>query len=710
MRLRLLVGLLLLAAAPLLAQTPAAKPADPLSAQLDRIFNQNAYDEKTFGPFQWLDGGKAYTTVEPSAATAGGKDIVRYDAATGTRRVLVSASSLVPAAGGKPLAIDGYAWSKDGKKLLLFTNTKKVWRQNTRGDYWVLDLASGRLRQVGADKPASTLMFAKFSPDGGRVAYVQGNDLWVEDLVSGKVTRLTSDGGPTTINGTADWVYEEEFDIRDGFRWSPDGQDIAFWHFDASGIGDFQLINDTDTLYPVVTHIPYPKVGTTNSAVKIGIVSAAGGTPRWVDLPGDPRNMYVARMEYVDFSGEIVIQQLNRLQNTNDVWLATPATGKARRMLHDEDRAWLDVVESWQWLPGQGAPLDQREARLAPRLRRAPRRHRLAPPDSRRLRHRVRRGSRRPERVPLLHRLARRTPTRRYLYRARLDGRGTPERVTPAGQAGTHAYKISPDGKYAVHTFSTIDRPPVTDLVQLPSHRTVRVLEDNKALAAAVAPLLTPATEFFQVDIGGGVTLDGWMIKPKNFDPSRKYPLLMYVYGEPAGVQVTDKWVGGPSHRMLFHRALADAGYVVALRRQPGHALAQGTRVAQDDLRRDRRPRDAGPDRGGQGPARRAPLPRSRARRVLGLERRRLDDAEPPLPLTRPLQGRHVGRAGPRPDALRHDLPGAVHGPAAGQRARATGRARPSTSPRDSRASSSSSTAPATTTSTTRARSGWSTA
>ena len=150
--------------------------------------------------------------------------------------------------------------------------------------------------------------------------------------------------------------------------------------------------------------------------------------------------------------------------------------------------------------------------------------------------------------------------TRRYLYKGRLDGQGTPARVTPAGQAGTHKYDVSPDARFAIHTFSTYDKPPVVDLVRLPSHQVVRVLEDNKALAAAVAPLTTPAVEFFQVDIGDGVRLDGWMLKPKNFDPSKKYPLLMYVYGEPAGAQVTDEWHGDG---MLFHRALADAGYVV---------------------------------------------------------------------------------------------------------------------------------------------------
>jgi dipeptidyl-peptidase 4 len=578
-RLRLLLGLCLLISSAALAQpapTPTPAPRDALSAQLDKIFNQEAYKEKTFGPFQWLENGKAYTTVEASTAAAGGKDtpngkdIVRYDSATGTRKVLVPAASLVPSAGAKPLEPEQYTWSADGKKLLVFTNTRKVWRKNTRGDYWVLDVASGKLQKLGADKPEATLMFAKFSPDGTRVAYVQANDLWVEDLASRKITRLTSDGNATTINGTSDWVYEEEFEVRDGFRWSPNGQDIAFWHFDATGIGEFSLINDTDTTYPVVTRLPYPTAGTTNSAVKIGIVSVAGGAaPRWVELPGDPRQMYVPRMEYVDFTGEVVLQQMNRLQNTNDVWLVDPATAKARKMLHDDDRAWLDVVESWQWLPnkellwiseGHGwrhayaAPRDGSNWRL------------LTPGDF---------DVETVEGVDAageyLYFIASPTdPTRRYLYRARVDGRGTPQRITPANQAGTHSYDISPDGRFAIHTVSTIDRPPVTDLVQLSAssataeHKTLRVLEDNKDLAAAVAPILQPATEFFRVDIGGGIELDGWMIKPKNFDPSKKYPLLMYVYGEPAGVEVTDKWRGDPGYRMLFHRAVADAGYIVA--------------------------------------------------------------------------------------------------------------------------------------------------
>ena len=264
-----------LAAAALVLAGVQAQEADRAAAlrvQIDRIFKDQAYAAPRFGPARWLPDGTAYAIVERPDG-AGGSEIARYDAVTGARTVLVSASRLVPAGTKEPLDIDDYAWSPDGRRLLIFTNTQKVWRDNTRGDYWVLELSSGALKQLGghtssakgAAKPA--LMFAKFSPDNTRVAYVRANDIYVEHLDDGKITALTHDGSETTINGTSDWVYEEELFVRDCFRWSPDGQRIAYWQFDTTGVGIFSLIDDTSELYPTITRIPYPKVGTTNSAV-----------------------------------------------------------------------------------------------------------------------------------------------------------------------------------------------------------------------------------------------------------------------------------------------------------------------------------------------------------------------------------------------------------------------------------------------------------
>ena len=225
-------------------------PAQTLAQQLNAIFNTHAYGSKSV-QLAWQNGGDNYTILEP-AASGKGTDIVAYDTASGKRSVPISAAQLVPAdrATG-PLNIEGYSWSADRKKLLIFTNSKKVWRQNTRGDYWVFDTAGsaqeGKLTKLGGDAPESTLMFATFSPDSSRVAYVRANNIYVEELATGKIAQLTSDGSADIINGTSDWVSEEELDLRNCFRWSPDSKSIAYWQFDQSGVGEYTLINDTES-------------------------------------------------------------------------------------------------------------------------------------------------------------------------------------------------------------------------------------------------------------------------------------------------------------------------------------------------------------------------------------------------------------------------------------------------------------------------------
>jgi len=540
-----------------LAQQP--ERARALDEQIGRIFQSPDYQAPRFGPARWLPDGAAYTIVERSSERDGASDIARYDATTGTRSVLISGSLLVPEGKKNALDIDDYAWSGDGQQLLIFTNTRRVWRNNTRGDYWILDLRSRRLRQVGSDAPESSLMFAKFSPDSTKVAYVRGHDIYVETVAGGPATKLTSDGSDTTINGTSDWVYEEELGLRDCFRWSPDSSRIAYWQFDTTGVGIFTLINNTDTLYPVTTRIPYPKAGTTNSAVRIGVLDVHTRATRWVKTPGDPRDDYLARLEWVDTT-TVAIQQLNRLQNRLDVLLADAHSGESRRVYRDESKTWVELPDSLAWV-------DDGRAFLLPSER-----------DGWQHLYRVTRTGDVPK--PLTDFAADATDivgvdgsrgwvyflaspdnaTQRYLYRARLDGTGTPDRVTPANQPGTHTYDAAPNAGFAFHTYSRFDQPPVMEVVELATHRSLRTLTDTAALKAQLAPVLKRPVEFFTVDVSEGVTLDGWMLKPPDLDPSRRYPVIVFVYGEPASQTVVDRWGGG---RMLFHRALADAGYVV---------------------------------------------------------------------------------------------------------------------------------------------------
>ena len=564
---RLFIALtIVLASQAAYAQSPA------VTDLLRRAFVGKEFAVQPFGPVRWIGKGEFYTVLAPSDKREGLNDIVRYETATSRREVLVSASQLIPPGGDKPLEIENYAFSEDLKSVLIFTNSRRVWRQNTRGDYWVLDRQANTLRRLGDGGPPGSLMFAKFSPDGSKVAYVRFNNIYVEDVHSGVATRLTFDGSEKIVNGTADWVYEEEFSLRDGFRWSPDGKRIAYWQFDTHDVENFALVYDTGApykittglpypefgVYPVVRQIPYPQPGTTNSSVRVGVVPALGGETRWMQVPGYPNNNYIARMEWAGDSDTLVLQHLNRLQNTNDVLLADARTGAVRTIHQDHDSAWVDVVDDVKWLRDGKEFLwvsEQDGWRHVYVISREGKQVRRVTPGAFDV---IEVIGIDPAEEWLYFTASPENATQRYLYRIRIDGKGTPERLTPANQPGTHSYQISPDLSWAFHTYSTFDTPPITELVQLPKHKQQRVVEDNAKLRSAVKSLVSLPTEFVRIDIGEGVTLDGWVMKPKDFDPSRKYPVLVYVYGEPAAQTVVDRW-----GEEVFHRALAQDGYVI---------------------------------------------------------------------------------------------------------------------------------------------------
>jgi len=536
-----------------------AQTADTTLLTLERIFSSREFTPELFGLARWLEDGSGYTTREASQNPRSGQDIVRYNPQTGAREILVAAQRLIPAGDSTALSIEDYGWSNDGKHLLIFTNSERVWRQNTRGDFWIVDLATWKLKKLGGEAEPSTLMFAKFSPDNRAVGYVRENNIYVEDLASGKITQLTHDGSRTIINGTFDWVYEEEFSLRDGFRWSPDSKSIAYWQLGASGVRDFLMINNTDSLYSFIIPVQYPKVGTTNSACRVGVMSAAGGDTRWFEVPGDPRNNYIARMDWAASSNEIVLQHLNRLQNKIEVMLGDSRTGKVRTVLTERDSAWVEVVDDLQWLDNgknftwvserdgwQHVYLVSRDGKQV----------RLITPEA----FDVASIQRIDEKAGWLYFIASpENPAQRFLYRTRLNGTGKAERLTPEQLDGTHRYQISHDAQWAFHSSSSFDVPGQTALVRLPKHEEVRVLAGNDKLRAKVKALKQMPSEFFRVNIGNGVLLDGWMIKPHNFDPSKKYPVLFHVYGEPAGQTVLDNW----SSYHLWHLMLTQQGYIV---------------------------------------------------------------------------------------------------------------------------------------------------
>ena len=542
--------------------TPANSGVDASLLSLDRIFTAGEFKEETVGLLRWSNRTADYFTLDPSPSGGEkGRDLVRNDPVTGKKEVLVRAEAFIPPGQTAPLAVEDFEFSPDESNLLIYTNSQRVWRRNTRGDYWVLNLASHKLRKLGGDAPSSTLMFAKFSPDGTRVAYVRENNLYVQELGEMRIAALTTDGSDTLINGTSDWVNEEELSIRDACRWSPDGRTIAFWQFDTTGVRRFYLLDNTKSNYPQIISFSYPKVGEKNSAARIGVVSADGGKVRWLDVPGDPREHYLPHMEWTPDGARLLLQQFNRLQNANRVMVADPASGTTRTVLTETDPAWLENENPVRWA-NKGRDF------LWLSERNGWRHAYLAGADGKRF-SRVTQGNFDVLQIEavddaggwLYYAASPENPTQRYLYRTRLGG-GTPERVTPAGQPGWHTYDFSPDAQWAVHTVSTFTKPPMVELIHLPDHKVVRVLVDNQRLRDKLAAIRQPSAEFLRVDIGDGVSLDAWCLKPPDFDPAKKYPLLFNVYGEPQGQSVRDAWP--PGQRGLWHWMLAQRGYLVA--------------------------------------------------------------------------------------------------------------------------------------------------
>ena len=524
---------------------------------LEKIYSQQEFQTKGFGPVRWLEDGSGYTTLEPSLSKEG-SDIIKYNPETNVRTILVDATSFVPKGTDKPLRVNDYFWSNDGEKLLIFTNTRRVWRYHTRGDFWVLHLKSGKLQQLGKLLKATMLQFAKFSNDSKKVAYVSEQNIYIEDLESEIITALTTDGKDNIINGTFDWVYEEELSLRDGFRWSPDSKRIAYWQMDTKGIGTFNMINNLDSIYPKLIPIPYPKVGTTNPASKIGVVNVDDTETTWIDIPGDPRNHYLARMDWAKSSEEIIVQQLNRKQNTNKVYFGNAKTGVSKLIHTEKVETWLDVYDDLTWL-NNGKYFTWRSDKTGwLHLYKVSRDGKEVIPITHGNFEIVNLLSINKKTGWIYYIAAPDTPTERYLFRSKLTGKGKPQRLSPLGQIGHHSYNISADGKYAIHTFSNANTPPQIQVVSLPDHKVLRVLEDNLELTTKLKNHKIPQKEFFRLKISNEMTFDGWMIKPLDFNASKKYPVLFHVYGEPAGSTVQNNY-----GRDLFNEFIAQQGYLV---------------------------------------------------------------------------------------------------------------------------------------------------
>ncbi len=511
---------------------------------------------------KWSDDGNSYYRLLNN-------EIVKYTLPDNKAIVLISKNSLTAAGSTRPLKISYYNVNESLGKVLLFTNTRKVWRLNTKGDYWVFDLKTGSLNQLGKNLPTSSLMFAKFSPDGKYAAYVSGNNIYMENLSTSQTKALTSDGSATLINGTFDWAYEEEFFCRDGFRWSSDSKSIAYWQIDASSIKKFYMINNTDSIYSQIIPIEYPVVGEKPSACRVGVVTISDGKTTWMKIPGDPSQNYIVRMDYIPSSGNLLIQQLNRKQNLSKLFISDISTGSPELIWQESDEAWVDINEgpnpysidytnSYTWLNDGKSILWTSEKDGW--------RHLYQVSLEGKTEKLVTRGDYDvisfkyfDQKSGNIYFMA--SPgnaTQKYLYQTNLKKPEKLELISPASLKGTHDYSISPTGKYASHSFSNYYTRPAREFLTMPDHKPLN--KDESIISRLDTLKVNSTTEFFRITTSDNVEMDGWMSKPQNFDPAKKYPVLFYVYTEPFGATVTDSW--GVDSNSIYSGDMTEDGYI----------------------------------------------------------------------------------------------------------------------------------------------------
>jgi len=510
---------------------------------LEDIFASNQLTPKTRRGVQWVPGEAAFTYLKEGG-------VYKHDIASGRETLLLAGKSLTLKAGGEPIAIDSYEWSSDRRHLLIASNMRQIWRHSTDGQYFIYELAARKLRPLsGIAGPQSN---AKFSPDGGKVGFVRGNNLFVLDLASGVETQLTTDGSDNIINGQFDWVYEEEFSIADGWRWSPDSKMIAYWRLDQTRVNAFPLESMTP-LYPTVFWLKYPKAGEPNALVQVGVITLESGQTKWMGL-GDETDIYIPRLQWTPDPRILSIQRLNRLQNKLDLLFADVNSGATRVVLSDTDPCWVDVQDDLTFL--------NKKEQFIWTSERSGYRHAYLYDYNGRLLYPLTSGeweisalSSFDETAGLIYFSGKKdSPIEENIYRASLDGKNL-ERISQ--RPGWHVSNFSPDMKYVIGAFSDAQTPTQTSLRQTDG-KLLRWLEKNENLLAAYN-LVAP--KFITVKTGDDATpLNAWIMKPANFDSTQNYPVIMFCYSGPGAQHVVNQWSG---RRYLWHQLMTEKGFII---------------------------------------------------------------------------------------------------------------------------------------------------
>ena len=479
------------------------------------------------------------------------------------------------------LEIESFSFSQSKNKILIFTQSVKVWRYNTRGDYWVYDFKKNEIQKLGRNMSSSSLMFAKFSPNERFVAYVSKEksesgirnsstsvNIYLESLDDRTIKKLTSSNGTKKlINGTFDWVYEEEFGCRDGFIFNEDGTRIAFWQIDANQVRDFYMINNTDSIYSYTIPVEYPKVGEDLTPARIGVINLSNEEITWMKIPGEQNKFYLPRMTWMPGRNDLMIQQLNRKQNHSKIYIANANNGSTELLMEEKDDAWVDLRSSWPYQVQAGWKFINNGKEFLYTTEKDGWSHIYRFDITNKTEYLVTKGNydvvkplaydEKNESVYFI--ASPENPTERYLYKTSAKGDGKLIRVTPDVLEGSHNYQISTKAKYAFHSFSNYFTRPMQAIVSLPNHKFINenqnMIEKYDLEKKKDHPL-----EFFEITTVDDVTMEGWIVKPKNLDKNKKYPVLFYFYSEPAGQTGVNRY--GAGNNGLYDGNLGEDGYV----------------------------------------------------------------------------------------------------------------------------------------------------
>jgi len=541
MNLKIVVLLIQLALMPVIAYSQPIDVPDETIERLKAIYERNEFPVKSFRA-DWMPDGSGYLALERSPGT-GRNALLFYDVISGEPAELVSSSQFESPGADGPASIRSYEVSQDGKWILLESESQA--EDGRKSEYWLLERESGKMQKVVAGRNSST------SPDGQSILFSDGGNLFVYDLQGEMIIPLTDDAVPGLV------TYNRA-------TWSPDGEKVAFVQSDVSHVRIRSALIPGDPTYPEVSETRYARVSGIIAELRVGIVDAGGKEIRWLSIPIPSEGYYLGQVSWAGNSNELLVEKHSRFRDKREFFLADVNNGKISRIYEESDPAW--VIASYgkntglEWIENYSKFLVLSEKdgwRHAYICSRDGKEEKLLTPGDFDIIDRLEVDD---EGGWFYYIASPENGTQKYLFRVKLDGKGKTERISPMNQPGTHSYNISHDNKWAFHTYSSAENPPVTELVNLPEHKVIRVFEDNKALRKKMKELNVQPTEFLKIDIGDGIVMDAWMIKPRDFDPSRKYPVFVYVYGEPHAQTVLDSWGSGSAD---FHRVIADLGYIV---------------------------------------------------------------------------------------------------------------------------------------------------